>query len=74
MDEHPVIIADSPVDIARFTDAVSTDEYGNWVATGYPRMTFEVWNVDCYPTKLAGGVRHNAWRGTMALKEKLNEH
>lgn len=73
-DDAPIIIADSPVDIARFTDAISTDEHGNWASTGYPWMIFEVYNVDCYPTKLEGAVQHNAWWDAMALREKLNEY
>ena len=67
----PVIIADSPVDIWRFCQAVSTSPSGGWASAEYPLMTFEVHNVDCYPTALPSAVRHNAWWDAMALREKL---
>lgn len=70
-DKAPIIKADSPVDIARFCQAISTDDRGNWASAEYPRMTFEVHNVDCYPTILTGAVQHNAWWDAKALKEKL---
>jgi hypothetical protein len=69
--QNPVIVADSPVDIGRFCAALSTDEHGGWASTDYPRLTFEVHNVDCYPTDLAGAVQHNAWWDAMALRHKL---
>lgn len=69
--EHPIIIADSPVDIGRFCKALSTGTDGNWESTSYPKMTFEVYNVDCYPTNLEGAVQHNAWYDAMALRFKL---
>lgn len=67
----PVIIADSPVDIGRFCDALSTDADGRWASTDYEKMTFEVHNVDCYPTTLPGAVQHNAWWDAMALRHLL---
>jgi hypothetical protein len=70
---HPVIIADSPVDIGRFCSAISTAPDGGWASTGYPNMTFEVHNVDCYPTALIGAVQHNAWWDAMALREKMKD-
>lgn len=70
-DDCPTIIADSPVDIARFCQAVSTGAGGGWASTNYPAMRFEVHNVDCYPTTLEGAVQHNAWWDAMALREKL---
>lgn len=70
-DQHPIVIADSPVDIARFCAALSTGLDGSWANTPYPHMTFEVHNVDCYPTALKGAVQHNAWWDAMALREKL---
>lgn len=70
-DTLPTIIADSPVDIARFCAAISTSLDGTWADTPYTRMTFEVHNVDCYPTALSGAVQHNAWWDAMALREKL---
>lgn len=69
--QDPTIIADSPVDIARFCAAISTGESGEWASSNYARMTFEVHNVDCYPTTLEGAVQHNAWWDAMALREKL---
>lgn len=69
----PVIVADSPVDIARFCQAISTGSDGAWSSTAYSTMTFEVHNVDCYPTTLPGAVQHNAWWDAMALREKLSE-
>lgn len=70
-EDHPVIIADSPVDIGRFCAALSTSADGGWASADYPLMTFEVHNVDCYPTTLPGAVQHNAWWDAMALRHKL---
>jgi len=72
-DINPHFVADSPVDIARIADIISTDEHGNWHSTGYESITFEVQNVDCYPTTLEGAVQHNSYWDAMALREKLNE-
>jgi hypothetical protein len=69
--DQPLIIADSPVDIGRFCAAISTGEDGGWASTEYPKMTFEVHNVDCYPTDLPNAVQHNAWWDAMALRHKL---
>lgn len=69
--DEPVIIADSPVDIGRFCAALSTSEAGGWASADYPKMTFEVHNVDCYPTDLEGAVQHNAWWDAMALRHLL---
>ena len=71
--EAPVFIADSPVDIGRICSALSTNEDGGWQSCGYPQMTFEVHNVDCYPSTLEGAVQHNAWWDAMALRAKLAE-
>ncbi len=68
---HPVIIADSPVDISRFCAAISTGADGGWASADYPLMAFEVHNVDCYPTDLPGAVQHNAWWDAMALRHRL---
>ena len=70
-DKHPVIIADSPVDIARFCKAISTGKDGGWASVDYPSMTFEVHNVDSYPTDLEGAVQHNAYWDAMALRHRL---
>ncbi len=69
--ECPTIIADSPVDIGRFCQALSTGWSGGWVSTDYPTIRFEVHNVDCYPTDLPGAVQHNAWWDAMALRHAL---
>jgi hypothetical protein len=69
----PTIIADSPVDIGRFCRALSTTDEGGWASADYPHMIFRVENVDCYPTKLAGAIQHNAWWDAMALRATL-EH
>lgn len=69
----PTIIADSPVDIARFCRALSTGPDGEWASTEYPRMNFEVHNVDCYPTAVEGAVQHNAWWDAMALRAALGD-
>jgi hypothetical protein len=68
---HPIIVADSPVDIGRFCTAISTGEGGGWASADYPQMTFEVHNIDCYPTTLAGAIQHNAWWDAMALRHAL---
>jgi hypothetical protein len=68
---RPIIVADSPVDIGRFCAALSTGDDGGWVSTGYQRMTFEVHNIDCYPTDLPGAVQHNAYWDAMALRHRL---
>lgn len=68
---HPVIVADSPVDIARFCHALSTGPDGGWASADYPAMRFDVHNVDCYPTDLPGAVQHNAWWDAMALRAAL---
>jgi hypothetical protein len=70
--DRPTIIADSPVDIGRFCQAISTGEDGGWASADYPLMTFEVHNVDCYPTDLPGAVQHNAWWDAMALRYRLS--
>lgn len=70
-DQHPTIIADSPVDIGRFCSVISTGTAGGWVSADYPQMSFEVHNVDCYPTDLPGAVQHNAWWDAMALRHRL---
>ena len=69
--QNPVIIADSPVDIGRFCQAISTGPDGGWASADYPQMTFEVHNVDCYPTEVPDAVQHNAWWDAMALRHKL---
>lgn len=71
-DPQPHIIADSPVDIARFCQAISTGDDGGWASADYERMTFTVENVNCYPTDLPGAVQHNAWWDAMALRHKLS--
>lgn len=70
-DPFPVIVADSPVDIARFCTAVMTSEAGGYEPNQWPRLSFEVHDINCYPTDLTGAVQHNAWWDAMALREKL---
>ena len=69
--ECPVIIADSPVDIARFCSALSTGPDGQWEPADYPAMRFEVHNVDCYPNDIEGAVQHNAWWDAVSLRYAL---
>ena len=71
-DPTPTIIADSPVDIGRFCEALMTDERGNYAPNTWDRWTFRVYDVDCYPTTLSGAVQHNAWWDAMALRAKLD--
>lgn len=71
-DNAPTIVADSPVDIARFCAAVSTAPGGGYAACFADRISFEVHDVDCYPTTLPGAIQHNAWWDAMALREKLS--
>jgi hypothetical protein len=70
-DSSPIILADSPVDIARFCQAISTGTDGQWASTDYRHMVFEVHNVDCYPTVLKDAVQHNAWWDAMALRSAI---
>jgi hypothetical protein len=70
--KRPHMVADSPVDIGRFCRAISTGSDGKWVSADYPRMTFAVHNIDCYPTTLEGAVQHNAWWDAMALRAALD--
>lgn len=70
--DHPVIVADSPVDIARFCHAYSTGEFGGYAPNSFPRMTFEVHDIDCYPTDVPGAVQHNAYWDAMALRHKIH--
>jgi hypothetical protein len=69
--QTPTIIADSPVDIGRFCSAISTGTTGGWRSTDYPRITFRVENIDCYPNELEDAVQHNAWGDAMALRAAL---
>lgn len=69
-DPHPVIIADSVVDIARFCRAISTDDNGGWASVDGD-LKFEVHDVSAYPTDLPDAVQHNAWWDAMALRHKL---
>lgn len=69
--QRPTIIADSPVDVARFCRAISTGPNGGWASAGYRGMNFIVQNVDCYPTSLPGAVQHNAWWDAMALRAAI---
>ena len=68
---NPIIIADSPVDIGRFCNAISTSPRGEWQPTEFNSMTFYVLNVNAYPTELEGAVQHNAWWDAAALKHHI---
>lgn len=70
-DPAPVIVADSPVDIGRFCAALMTSEQGGYEPNAWAHLTFEVHDVDCYPTDLPGAVQHNAWWDAMALRHRL---
>lgn len=70
-DDAPVIVADSPVDIGRFCTALTTSSQGGYEPNVWDRLTFEVHDVDCYPTELVGAVQHNAWWDAMALRHLL---
>lgn len=72
-DTCPIIVADSPVDIARFCHAISTGPDGSYAPCISARLIFEVHDVDCYPTNLLGAVQHNAWWDAMALRNKLSQ-
>lgn len=69
--QRPYIVADSPVDIGRFCQALSTGRDGGWASAEYPSIGFAVLNVDCYPTDLPGAIQHNAWWDAMALRHKF---
>lgn len=69
--DKPIIIADSPVDIYRFCQAISTDIHGNWAPSNFTSMKFEVHNVNCYPNPKY--IQHNAWHDALALKERLQD-
>ena len=62
------IVADSPVDIARFCQALSTDKMGVYNPNVYDTMFFEVLNVDCWPNNMPNAVQHNAWWDAAALR------
>ncbi|SEJ15906.1 hypothetical protein SAMN05428950_1011308 [Sphingomonas sp. OV641] len=70
-DAAPIIVADSPVDIGRFCAAVMTSDTGGYEPNQWSCLSFEVHDVDCYPTDLPGAVQHNAWWDAMALRRKL---
>ena len=73
-DTSPItVIADSPVDIGRFCQVLSTDPYGNWQSTNFEQLSFEVHNVNCWPNSLEGAIQHNAYWDARALWEKLRE-
>jgi hypothetical protein len=70
-EKRPTIITDSPVDIWRFCQAVSTNRDGNWLSTGFELLTFCSFNVDCWPNDHPNAVQHNAWWDAVALRYKL---
>jgi len=70
-DDSPVIIADSPVDIGRFCQALMTNDSGDYCPNDIDLIEFEVHDISAYPTDLPRAVQHNAWWDAMALREKL---
>lgn len=73
-DQEICIVADSPVDIGRFCKALTTNDLGEWESTGYPTLSFEVHNVDCYDESTPEYfVQHNAYWDAVALGVKLGE-
>lgn len=70
-DMKPVIVADSPVDIARLCQAITTGYKGGWVPNPFQEMTFKVFNVDAYPTRLGQAIQHCAYWDALALRMKL---
>ncbi len=70
-DMKPVIVADSPVDIARLCQAITTGYSGGWVKNPFQEMTFKVFNVDAYPTRLGHAIQHCAYWDALALRMKL---
>lgn len=72
-DDHAVIYADSPVDIGRLCNIISTGNDGMWRSFNAKAITFEVRNVDCWPNNLgSNAVQHNAYWDAVALWEKIN--
>lgn len=67
------IIADSPVDIARFCQAVSTKTDGSYCPNDFAHINFSVYNINSYPTKLQDAVQHNAWWDAKTFMYKLQE-
>lgn len=69
-DDHPLIFADWPDDIAYLCRALITGP-GEMVQT-QPTISFCIRRrVDAYPTTLPGAVRHNAWWDAMTLRHAL---
>lgn len=67
----PTIITDSLQDSRYFSQAMTTAPDGGYAPCPFERVTFEVHNIDCYPTDLEGAVQHNAWWDAMALRAFL---
>jgi len=73
-DEHPVFVSDSPVDTWRLAEMLSTGDDKGWHSTGFPRISFEVHNVICWPNDLGPkAVQHNAYWDAVALWAALNK-
>lgn len=64
-DSNPVIHTDWPDDIRYFCQHVIT---GPGRMAGIPHLSFEMWRVNAYPTRLPGAVQHNAYWDAMALR------
>lgn len=71
-DPHPIIIADSPVDIGRFCAAISTNIYGEYEPFEFARMTFEVYDDNVTDEDYEN--KHHAYFDALHLRQKiLNE-
>jgi len=70
-DMKPVIVANSSVDISRISQAITTGYYGQWVRNPFLEMTFKVFNVAAYPTRLEQAIKHCAYWDALALRMKL---
>lgn len=69
--ERIEVIADSPVDIARFCNAITTNNNGGYYPKSFKQIYFKVYNIEAYPTKISDAVQHNAWHDARALSVKL---
>lgn len=67
-DSNPIIITDWPDDITYFSKELIT---GPGEMISIPRVSFEMYRVDAYPTSLEGAVQHNAWWDAKALKQRI---
>lgn len=69
---HPVVIADSPQDARYFSEVTVTAPDGGYAPFPFDGLTFEIHNVDPYPTELPA-TQHNAYWDAVALRHKLTQ-